>query len=103
MTPTRKNASSSSNMTTTRKLTSLLLALSLVTASQALARYPERPVTMIVPFPPGGVADTVARPVADAMSKALGKSVVIENKGGAGGAIGIGASARQNRMAIPFF
>ncbi len=94
MTPTRKNASSSSNMTTTRKLTSLLLALSLVTASQALARYPERPVTMIVPFPPGGVADTVARPVADAMSKALGKSVVIENKGGAGGAIGIGASAQ---------
>ncbi len=70
----------------------LLFALS-ITASSAFAQYPERPITMVVPFPPGGVADTVARPVADAMSKTLGKSVVIENKGGAGGAIGIGSAA----------
>ncbi|HEY1329053.1 MAG TPA: tripartite tricarboxylate transporter substrate binding protein [Casimicrobiaceae bacterium] len=58
------------------------------------AEWPERPVTMVVPFPPGGVADTVGRPVADALSRELGVSVVIENKPGAGGAIGMGTVAK---------
>jgi tripartite-type tricarboxylate transporter receptor subunit TctC len=49
---------------------------------------------MIVPFPPGGVADTVARPVADALSRELKQPVVIENKPGAGGALGMGTVAR---------
>lgn len=70
--------------------TIVLLSLS----GHALAQYPERPITMVVPFPPGGVADTVARPVADALSKELGQTVVIENKAGAGGAIGIGQAAQ---------
>jgi tripartite-type tricarboxylate transporter receptor subunit TctC len=56
--------------------------------------YPSRPVTMLVPFPPGGVADTVGRPVAEAMSRALKQSVVVENKGGAGGGIGMGQVAK---------
>ena len=60
----------------------------------ANAQYPEKSITMIVPFPPGGVADTVARPVADALSRELKQSVVIENKSGAGGAVGIGQAAR---------
>ena len=50
--------------------------------------YPSRPVTMVVPFPPGGVADTVGRPVAGAMARQLRQSVVVENR--AGGGIGIG-------------
>lgn len=49
---------------------------------------------MIVPFPPGGVADIVARPVAEAMSRDLGQPVVIENRAGAGGGIGMGAAAK---------
>ncbi|MFM1788301.1 MAG: hypothetical protein RLZZ166_768 [Pseudomonadota bacterium] len=65
-----------------------LAATGLLSVAQA-AGYPDRPITMIVPFPPGGVADTVGRPVAEAMSRALGQPVVIENKGGAGGAIGM--------------
>ncbi|MBV7486264.1 tripartite tricarboxylate transporter substrate binding protein [Bordetella sp. BOR01] len=68
-------------------------ALGLV-ACWAHAQYPDRPITMIVPFPPGGVADTVARPVAEALSHQLGQSVVIENKAGAGGSVGIGQAAR---------
>jgi len=56
--------------------------------------YPTRPITMIVPFPPGGVADIVARPVAEAMSRDLGQAVVIENRPGAGGGIGMGAAAK---------
>lgn len=92
MTP-KRNTALPQRLTATGKLKSLLLVISLTTASQVFAQYPERPITMVVPFPPGGVADTVARPVADAMSRTLGKAVVIENKAGAGGAIGIGASA----------
>ena len=58
------------------------------------AAYPNRPITMIVPFPPGGVADIVARPVAEAMSRDLGQPVVIENRAGAGGGIGMGVAAK---------
>ncbi len=63
-------------------------------ASAALAQYPDRTITMVVPFPPGGVADTVARPMAEAMSRDLKQSVVIENKAGAGGAIGMAHAAK---------
>jgi tripartite-type tricarboxylate transporter receptor subunit TctC len=62
--------------------------------TSALAQYPERTITMIVPFPPGGVADTVARPVADALGRELKQTVVIENKAGAGGGLGMGLAAR---------
>ena len=63
-------------------------------AVTAGAQFPDHPVTMIVPFPPGGVADTVGRPVADAMGRALGQPVVVENKGGAGGGIGMAQVAK---------
>ncbi len=71
------------------------LALALVAAPVfAQSSYPDKPITMIVPFPPGGVADTVARPVADALSRELKQPVVVENRAGAGGALGIGVAAR---------
>jgi tripartite-type tricarboxylate transporter receptor subunit TctC len=69
-------------------------ALALATGS-ALAQFPDRPVTMIVPFPPGGVADTVARPIAESMSHALKQPVIIENKAGAGGGIGMAHVAKS--------
>jgi tripartite-type tricarboxylate transporter receptor subunit TctC len=56
--------------------------------------YPQRAITLVVPFPPGGLADIVARPVAEAMSRDLGQPVVIENKPGAGGGIGMGQVAK---------
>ena len=56
--------------------------------------FPTHPISMVVPFPPGGLADIVARPVAEAMSRDLGQTVVIENRGGAGGGIGMGLVAR---------
>jgi len=71
------------------------LALAVVTlAVQAQSAYPDRAITMIVPFPPGGVADTVARPVAESLARELKQPVVVENRAGAGGATGIGAAAR---------
>lgn len=78
----------------TTLLKMLALGATLLASSTAWAQYPTRPITMIVPFPPGGVTDTVARPIADALGKALGQQVVVENKAGAGGAIGTGEAAR---------
>ena len=69
------------------------LALMLA-ATAAWAQFPDRTITMVGPFPPGGVADTVARPMAEAMSRDLKQSVVIENKAGAGGAIGMAHAAK---------
>ncbi|HEY6134165.1 MAG TPA: tripartite tricarboxylate transporter substrate binding protein [Rubrivivax sp.] len=65
-------------------------------AASALAQgtWPDKPITMIVPFPPGGVADTVARPVAEALGKELKTTVIVENRAGAGGATGIAAAGR---------
>ncbi|MEQ1685168.1 MAG: tripartite tricarboxylate transporter substrate binding protein [Burkholderiaceae bacterium] len=57
--------------------------------------YPERPVKLVVPYAPGGSADIVARLIADEWGKALGKSVFIENKAGAGGNLGVDAVAKS--------
>jgi tripartite-type tricarboxylate transporter receptor subunit TctC len=73
---------------------SWLLAASAATCF-AQEDYPTRPVTMVVPFPPGGVADAVGRPVAEAMGRYLKQSVVVENKGGAGGGIGMAQVAKS--------
>ncbi len=74
----------------------LISMLWLAAASTAVAQpaYPDKPITMIVPFPPGGVADTVARPVAEALARELKQTVVVENRVGAGGALGIAAASR---------
>ena len=73
----------------------LTSVLSCVTVSaQTAPPFPGKAITMVVPFPPGGVADIVARPVAEAMGRELGQAVVIENKPGAGGGIGMGQVAK---------
>ena len=64
-------------------------------AHAAHAQYPDRPITMVVPFPPGGVADITARPVAAAMTNHLKQTVVVENKAGAGGGVGMQHVARS--------
>src|SRR4051812_17892796 len=61
----------------------------------ALAQgYPNRAVHYIIPFPPGGTTDIVGRLTADQMSKVLGQPVIVENRGGGGGAIGAEAIAK---------
>jgi tripartite-type tricarboxylate transporter receptor subunit TctC len=60
----------------------------------AFGPYPDRALTLIVPFPPGGVTDIVARPLAEALARELRQTVIVENKSGAGGALGTGQAAR---------
>ena len=69
-------------------------AFSSAGGAAAQANWPDRPITMLVPFPPGGVADTVARPVAEALARELKQPVIVENKAGAGGALGIAHASR---------
>ncbi len=71
------------------------IALVLAVAAPVHAEsFPSRPITLIVPFPPGGSTDLAARLMADKMGAALGQPVVVENMGGAGGSIAVGRLAR---------
>ncbi|MPT24395.1 MAG: tripartite tricarboxylate transporter substrate binding protein BugD, partial [Starkeya sp.] len=71
------------------------LALMALPFGAAVAQdYPNRPVTMVVPFAAGGPTDTVARLIAESMSRTLGQQVVVENVGGAGGTRGAGQVAK---------
>ena len=70
------------------RLKALVAAALLGTAAIANAAFPEKPLRLVVPFPPGGTTDVVARHVAPKVAEILGQPVIVENKGGAGGSIG---------------
>jgi tripartite-type tricarboxylate transporter receptor subunit TctC len=81
----------------TMRRRSILLAVfgALAAAGPAVAQsYPTRPITLVVPFAPGGSASTAARSVADKMSETLGQQIVIDNRGGAGGTVATRAVAK---------
>ena len=84
-------------MNTKRMVATLAsLAIAAVGPSLALAQaYPTKPVRLVVPFPPGGSTDIVARIVAQKLGERLGQQVVVENRGGAGGTIGTEAVAKS--------
>ena len=71
-----------------------LVALGCVSTATLAQSFPSRPVRWIIPFPPGGSADLVSRAVAQKLSDSLGQPVVVENRPGAGGAIGLDAVAK---------
>ena len=75
------------------KLAAAAATLSLAGAAAAQATYPDRPIRLIVPFPPGGTSDVVGRIFAEALAKQISQPVVVENRGGAGGTVGSRAVA----------
>jgi tripartite-type tricarboxylate transporter receptor subunit TctC len=75
-------------------IAALTLTLFALLAPAYADNFPSRPITLIVPFPPGGSTDVAARIMADKMGAALGQPVIVENVGGAGGSIGVGRLAR---------
>jgi tripartite-type tricarboxylate transporter receptor subunit TctC len=77
-----------------RLLVALVLAIFAGMAGAQAQTYPSRPITLVVPFPPGGSTDAAARIMAERMRVPLGQPVVIENIGGAGGSIAVGRVAR---------
>ncbi len=83
-------------MKTLNALLGAVAALSLFAASANAQTYPERSITMVVPFSAGGPTDTVARLVAESMSKDLGQQIIVENVGGAGGTLGAGRVAQAD-------
>ncbi|WP_310460341.1 tripartite tricarboxylate transporter substrate binding protein [Sphaerotilus sp.] len=80
-------------MTWTHKILPTLALLG--TSLLAQAAYPDKPITLVVPYPPGGATDIIARKLAGPLGQRLGQTVVVENKAGAGTAIGATAVARS--------
>jgi tripartite-type tricarboxylate transporter receptor subunit TctC len=76
-------------------LGTLALLLALSTAAAAADVFPSKPVRLIVPFPPGGSNDIVARMVATQLTERLGKQVIVDNRGGAGGVLGAEIAAKS--------
>lgn len=78
-----------------RHLIGALAGLAMTASGSALAQsYPQRPITLVVPYAPGGATDIIGRVVAEEMSNSLGQRLVVENRAGAGGSVGAQAVAR---------
>src|ERR1043165_1453315 len=92
---------------TNRSVRAIVVAVLVVTASvaaRAAADYPTQTIKIVVPFPPGGGVDVVARVIAPRLSESLGQSVIVENRAGAGGSAGatyVAQSPRDGYTLLP--
>ena len=70
-----------------------VILVSIFILGNASAQYPDKALTLVIPFPPAGSTDVLGRILAQTMSSSLGQNVIVENTGGAGGTIGAGRVA----------
>jgi len=94
-----------SNQVKRKIVASLLVVLGLGSTGVVMAdpNWPTKPVTLIVPFPAGGGTDAFARPLSAQLTKQLGKQIVIDNRGGAGGTVGASAASKATPDGYTFF
>ena len=78
-----------------RSFSALALVLAVAFSSLCLAAFPDKPITLIVPFPPGGPTDSLARIIGQHLSKELGGTIIVDNRGGAGGVVATQAAANS--------
>ena len=83
-------------------LTALLALVSPVSGIAVAQDWPTRPVRLLVPYPPGGSTDVAARLLADYLSRSIGQQVLVENRSGAGGVVGVEPLYEARPMATPF-
>jgi tripartite-type tricarboxylate transporter receptor subunit TctC len=92
-----------SRRTISRSLLVAAAALGVGISGAAAQAWPEKSITFMVPFPAGGGSDAFARPLAAELGKQLGKSIIIDNRGGAGGTLGAGLAAKAAPDGYTFF
>src|SRR5262249_58469017 len=90
----RRNSMARNTRYDIRRLGWTTCILACLVAPSAEAAYPERPISLVVPFAPGGPTDIIARILSVALSQSLGQQVIVDNRGGAAGNIGMGQVAR---------
>jgi tripartite-type tricarboxylate transporter receptor subunit TctC len=84
-------------------LAAVAVAGAVLPAAVLAQAWPDKPITLIVPFPPGGGTDAFARPLSAQLTKQLGKQVIIDNRGGAGGTVGGSIAAKAQADGYTFF
>jgi tripartite-type tricarboxylate transporter receptor subunit TctC len=74
----------------------LIMVMVMLPVAAHSANFPNKPITLIVPYPAGGATDVIIRPLAEAAKKYLGQPVIVDNRGGGGGAVGVGTIVGKN-------
>src|SRR5205085_7006485 len=82
-------------LTRRRAVQALALALAVIGGSAMAQAWPSKPITLIVPFPPGGTTDVLARALGEKLAQSLGQPVIVENKPGAGATLGADVVAKS--------